>query len=96
MDRELKISLVGNVDSGKSLGYNTKVMLYNGKIDFIQNIKVNEQLMGDECSPRTVLATSKGIDKLYRVKQVNGDSYVVNGDHILSLKNDLLSKRKYW
>ncbi len=86
MDRELKISLVGNVDSGKCLGYNTPIMLYNGKFEMVQNIKIKDKLMGDDSTPRIVLATNKAIDNLYRIKQINGDDYISNGEHILSLK----------
>ena len=42
--------------------------------------------MGADGSPRKVLNLSSGYGKLYRVDQVKGDSYVVNGNHLLSLK----------
>jgi len=80
------IIVLGKRGSGKSVSYGSKVMLYNGRFEEIQNIKVGQQLMGDDSTPRTVLATSNAYDDLYRVKQVSGDDYVVNGDHILSLK----------
>jgi len=61
---------------GKCLGINTPVLMYDGTIKMVQDIKEGEKLMGDDSKPRTVLATSKGLDKLYRVKQNSGDDYV--------------------
>jgi replicative DNA helicase len=70
----------------KSMSFGSKIIVYTGKFKEIQDIQVGDQLMGDDSTPRTVLATSKGIDNLYRIKQNNGDDYIVNGEHILSLK----------
>ncbi len=80
------VFISGNAGTGKSLSYGSKVMVYTGKFKEIQDIKVGDRIMGDDSTPRTVLATSNGYDDLYRVKQVNGDDYIVNGEHILSLK----------
>ena len=85
-DWQVYIFLLGMAGTGKSIAFKSKVMLYTGEFKEIQDIKVGDQLMGDDSTPRTVLATSKGYDNLYRVKQVNGDDYIVNGEHILSLK----------
>ena len=70
---------------GKCLGKDTPVMIYNGLIKMVQDIKVNEQLMGDDSSPRIVLSICHGSDDLYSVK---GDfnKYICNKSHILSLK----------
>jgi hypothetical protein len=74
--------------SGKCFGYNTPVIMFDGTIDMIQNIKKGDKIMGDDSTFRTVLGTTIGTGKLYEVEQSRGDNYVVNGDHILSLKMD--------
>lgn len=70
---------------GKCLGKGTKVLMHDGTIKNVEEIVVGDLLMGDDSKPRTVLSTTSGIDDLYRVKQINGDDYVVNSEHILTL-----------
>lgn len=70
---------------GKCLGKDTPVMMFDGSIKAVQDIKVGELLMGDDSSPRKVLSVCSGRDKLYRIDQIYGDSYIVNRSHILSL-----------
>ena len=71
---------------GKCLGKDTPVMMYDGTIKMVQNIKTGDLLMGDDSTPRTVLSTCSGKEQLYKVIPKKGDSYIVNESHILSLK----------
>ena len=72
---------------GKCLGYDTDIMLYNGKIKKVQNIIVGDKLMGDNFLPRNVLSITSGNEKMYTIKDLNsGEYYIVNSCHILSLK----------
>ena len=71
---------------GKCLRRGTPIMLSNGKIKKVENIKVGDKLMGDDSTSRNVLALGRGREKMYEIKPVKGDSYVVNESHILSLK----------
>lgn len=71
---------------GKCLGIDTPVMMYDGSIKPVQDIKVGEFLMGDDSTPRRVLSTCRGREQLYKVVPKKGDSYIVNESHILSLK----------
>ena len=70
---------------GKCLGKGTTVMKYDGTIVPVENIKVGDLLMGDDSTPRTVLSTCSGIEELYKVIPVKGDSWVCNKSHVLSL-----------
>jgi superfamily II DNA or RNA helicase len=79
--------------SGKCLGKGTKILMYNGSTKLVENIRVGDVLMGDNSTPRNVLSTCCGIDQLYLIKQKNGDDYVVNQAHILSLKISNRHKR---
>jgi len=72
-------------NTGKCLGKGTPVLMHDGRIKKVEDIKVNELLMGDDSTPRKVLSTCKGMDDLYEVSQEFGDTYVVNSPHILSL-----------
>lgn len=74
--------------AGKCLAYNTPVLMYNGKIKYVQNIKVDDILMGDDSTPRHVLTVNNGKSNMYEISSNNyADSYTVNEDHILSLKS---------
>jgi len=69
---------------GKCLAEGTLVIMWNGSIQPVENVKVGDLLMGDDMSYRRVLTTSIGEGALYRVS--GGDhEYVANADHILSL-----------
>lgn len=74
--------------SGKCLGKDTPVMMFNGKIKPVQDVCVGELLMGDDARPRRVTSVCQGYDTLYEVSQAHGNAYIVNKDHILSLKTD--------
>ena len=72
---------------GKCLGKDTPVMMYNGTIKPVQEIRVGDVLMGDDSTERHVLSISRGMETMYRITQNYGDPYIVNESHILSLKN---------
>jgi superfamily II DNA or RNA helicase len=73
---------------GKCLGKNTPVLMYNGIVKYVQNIKVGDLIMGDDSTPRRVLTLAHGLEQMYRVAtHLNiEDDYWVNESHILSLK----------
>jgi len=71
---------------GKCLGKDTPVMMFDGSIKKVQDIKVGELIMGDDSTPRTILTTCTGTEQLYKIVPTKGDSYIVNESHILSLK----------
>lgn len=83
---DIKVAVAGNTDVGKCNGFNTSIIMYNGKIKMIQDIKKGDLLMGDDSTPRTVLETTSGLGELYEIIQLNGDSYKVNKNHILCFK----------
>ena len=71
---------------GKCLGKGTKVLMYDGSLKKVENIKVDDLLMGDDSIPRKVLSLARGREGMYWVHQNKGISYRVNASHILSLK----------
>mmetsp|Transcript_30490 Transcript_30490/g.85369 ORF Transcript_30490/g.85369 Transcript_30490/m.85369 type:complete len:919 (+) Transcript_30490:88-2844(+) len=78
--------LVGETGSGKCLGYGTPVLLADGSYKEVQDIAPAELLMGDDGRPRRVLATTQGRERLARVTLRNGDGFVCNMSHLLSLR----------
>ena len=70
---------------GKCLGKDTPVLMYDGFIKLVQNIKINDLLMGDDSAPRTVLSLARGREIMYKIIPHKGTPYIVNESHILSL-----------
>lgn len=67
--------------------YNTKIIMYDGDMKNVQDIKVGDKLMGDDSKERNVLELKRGNDKMYEIETDKGDKFIVNGEHILSLKS---------
>ena len=71
--------------SGKCLGKDTPVMMFDGKHRKVQDVKAGDVLMGDDYKPRYVLSTCLGRSPMYCVQQANAMTYKVNDVHILTL-----------
>jgi hypothetical protein len=67
----------------------TKVLMYNGTLKNIEDIKVGDKVMGPDSKPRNVLEVCAGESELFEIRQDKGITYVVNDEHILSLKKDI-------
>ena len=72
--------------SGKCLGKDTPVLMYDGTIKKVQDIKQNDLLMGPDSKPRKVLKTSSGFEQMYKIIPFRNESFICNKSHILSLK----------
>ena len=71
---------------GKCLGRGTKVVMFDGTLKNVENVKSGDKLMGDDSKPRNVLSITSGTEQMYWVRQNKGVDYRVNESHILSLK----------
>ena len=80
---------------GKCTSKNTPIMMYDGSIKMVQDIKVGDQLMGDDSTPRNVLSLARGRETMYDIIPNKGDKYTVNESHILSLKCSTNHSKKY-
>lgn len=72
---------------GKCFSKFINILMYDGTLKYVQDVVVGDLVMGPDSKPRTVLSTHTLIDRKYEIRPVKGDSYFVNGEHILSLKN---------
>ncbi len=66
---------------------NTPIMMADGSWKMVQDIVPGEQLMGDDSTPRNVLELFRGHSSMYRLSGTGFESFVVNRDHILCLKD---------
>ncbi len=79
--------LYHSVGSGKCLGWNTPVLMYDGSIKKVQHVKPGDLLMGDDSYSRQVLNLARGVDDMYNI-WYGSAKYTVNKDHILCLKTN--------
>jgi DNA gyrase/topoisomerase IV subunit B len=63
----------------------TPILLWNGSKTLAENIKVGDELIGDDGHKRTVSHVVEGFDQMYKITQTYGDPYIVNSIHILTL-----------
>jgi len=70
--------------TGKCLGINTPILMYDGTIKFVQDIKIGDLLIGDDSTPRKVLKTNNGFGDLFKVIPTKGDEWVCNDVHVLT------------
>lgn len=69
----------------KCLRPDTRVIMFDGTIRRIDEVRVGDQLMGDDSTPRNVSACGSGHGPMYRVEQLHGMTYECNDAHILCL-----------
>ncbi len=72
---------------GKCLGKGTKILMYDGTVKTVENIQIDDLLMGDDSNSRKVISTTKGYGNMYKIYQDFGEDYIVNDVHILCLIN---------
>jgi len=64
----------------------TKIMMHDGILKNVEDIKVGELLMGDDSKPRKVKQLFRGNDDMYKIIPKRGNPYIVNSEHRLALK----------
>lgn len=73
--------------SGKCHAKDTPILMYDGTVKKVQDIQINDVLMGDDSTPRRVLSLASGRDEMYDIIPVKGEKYTVNAAHILCLRH---------
>jgi hypothetical protein len=64
----------------------TEILMYDGTIRLVEDIRIGDLLMGPDSQPRKVLNLHRGRQEMARIVPTKGEPFVVNLDHILSLK----------
>lgn len=82
---------------GKCLGLSTPVLMFNGTVKFVQDIKDGDLVMGPDSKPRKVTGCIVGYGKMYKViPNYNGMTWTCNEDHILHVQRTNESKQDKW
>lgn len=64
----------------------TGILMYDGSVKPVERVAANDNVMGPDSKPRRVLRTIRGVEPMYEIKPKKGTPFVVNENHILSLK----------
>jgi len=75
---------------------NQGIIMANCSIKKVQDIKIGEELMGDDFKPRKVLELIRGNDKMCEIIPDKGEKFKVNLDHILSIVSTSDTLKYYW
>ena len=51
----------------KCLGVNTPVIMFDGSIKMVQDIKINDLIMGDDSTSRKIINTTCGNDEMFKI-----------------------------
>lgn len=98
MNEKPKLLVVeGNVGGGKCLRPHEEILMANGQLKMAKDIRVGDELVGDDGSVRIVKSTASGRAPMYRVRPQNNQlladacdqveqGYVCNDEHILVLR----------
>lgn len=62
-----------------------ELLMADGTIKEVQDIKLNDLLIGSDGKARTVLHLQEGYDDLYKITPVKGEPFIVTRDHKLTL-----------
>lgn len=65
------------------------ILMYDGSIKKVEDIKIGDQLMGPDSKPRNVLGLCRGKENMIEIQPVKGSKpFVVNENHVLHLKTN--------
>ena len=75
--------------SGKCFAKDTEILMYDGSLKKVQDIKVGDYVMTPDSKGARVTALGRGREEMFEVRsrEKNHESFVVNKSHILSLVN---------
>jgi phosphate starvation-inducible protein PhoH len=64
-----------------------KVLMYDGTLKVVECVRAGDQLMGPDSTPRNVLSLCHGYEDMVEITPKKGQPWVVNQNHILTLKH---------
>lgn len=62
------------------------ILMYDGTVKAVEDIKIGDQLMGPDSKPRNVLQLRRNKEEMIKIIPNKGDSWVVNKNHVLTLQ----------
>jgi signal recognition particle GTPase len=84
--RPYSIVFVGVNGVGKCLARDTPVLMFDGSVKAVQDVRVGDRVMGDDSNERRVLSLTHGREQMARITTAAGDAFSCNFSHVLSLR----------
>jgi hypothetical protein len=66
-------------------GRGTPVLMFDGSIKPVEQISVDDLVMGPDSKPRRVVNLTSGSGQLFKVNPIKGDSWTCSSNHLLAL-----------
>lgn len=79
------VLVTGPTGSGKCWGKGTKLMMFDGSLKKVEDIRPGDILMGPDSTPRTVLSITNDKGPLYQITPIKGDPWICNDVHVMTL-----------
>jgi hypothetical protein len=79
----------GGIGSGKCWARGTRMLMYDGSVKCVEDIRVGDWVMGPDSKPRRVLSLARGRGPMYRISErggAPGSGWGCNDVHLLTLK----------
>lgn len=86
LDGRPKDSIILILTGSGCHGINTPILMYDNSIKLVQDIKIGDLIMGDDGDSRTVKELYRGMDQMINIIPENNKDFIVNINHVLSLK----------
>lgn len=77
--------LIGESGAGKCLAKDTPVLMFDGRIVPVQDVKHGDLLMGPDSKPRVALGITRSSGEMFKITPTKGDSFICNDVHVLTL-----------
>lgn len=87
LDNKPKDSIFLILQGSGCHGVDSMIKMYDGTNKKVQDIQIGDKLMGDDGTERNVQELFRGEDYMYEIKPAGMKPYIVNGNHIMSVKN---------
>jgi len=85
------VFLQGDAGTGKCHAKGTEIIMADGSLKKVEEIKVGDEIMGDDSTPRKVLSLASGKEEMFKITPNKGEPFIVNKSHNLSLKASFTS-----
>lgn len=77
---------VGLIGAAACHAKGTEILLYNGSIKNVEDVRVGDLLMGPDSKPREVLKLHRGKEEMIKIIPKRTEPFIVNKSHILHLE----------
>lgn len=72
-----------------------KILMYDGTVKNVEDVKINDELMGMDSTKRIVHSLYSGVGNMYKIKPIKGEAFIVNEDHVLTLVSTTSHKNRF-